>query len=330
MLKLQFNNNQPESDLKNFVATIDNFNLFKILINVIPIRKIYQPLVDLCYTCRVEKKKPECRFMRAVAAPSSITAPCLPQASIQDVVEQQIISTTSPSETAIYAPDPDDHKAGQELDHLSMTFDSLNADELSEIDCLELIFFLCSKRTDSRRLAAKAIRIYGSLAKLFQASGKELREALDLDHSIAGMFAVTKSSMKHILAPDLSPRKEISSKANLMDYLALDLRQANQEILRVLYLDSKCKIMRDEEMGRGTIDAVPIYPREIAKRSLAYCASSIILAHNHLSEDPTPSAADIKVTNKIKEALLTLDIILHDHVIVTCKNYFSMREHGLV
>lgn len=265
--------------------------------------------------------------MRAVTASSSVAAPCPPQVSTKGTVEDENTSLPSPNDKIAHAHDD---TVDPSHCHLVMPFDCLNAEELSELECLELLFFLCSKRTDSRRLAAKAIDIYGSLAKIFQCPGRELRETLGLDQSMAGMFAVTKCSMKHILTPDLSPRRKVCSNIDLMDYLALDLRQAEQETLRIIYLDQKCKIIRDEELCRGTIDTVPLYPREIVKRSLAYGASSIILAHNHLSEDPTPSNADVKATTKIKNALLPLSITLHDHVIITSKTFFSMQKHGLI
>lgn len=266
--------------------------------------------------------------MRAVAASSSIAAPCLSQASTQETTKNESASLASPSDEITYAHG--DEQVDRNHGHQMLPFDCLNADELNEFECLELLFFLCSKRTDSRLLAEKAIDTYGSLAKIFQRPGRELRETLGLDQSMAGMFAVTKSSMKHILTPDLSPRTEISSNGSLLDYLALDLRQANQEILRIIYLDQKCKIIRDEELCRGTIDTVRFYPREVAKRCLAYSASSIILAHNHLSEDPTPSTADVMATNKIKNALLPLGVTLHDHVIITCQAWFSMQMHSLI
>ena len=268
--------------------------------------------------------------MRAVAASSSIAAPCGNQTAIQGIIKNETASHSTYNNEIAYAQDLNEDHTDPNISRMLFPFDSLNSDELSEMECLELLFFLCSKRTDSRRLAAKAMETYGSLANIFQRPGRELRETLGLDQSMAGMFAVTKSSMKHILTPDLSPRTEISSNTSLMDYLTLDLRQANQEILRIIYLDRKCKIIRDEELCRGTIDTVPIYPREVARRSLAYCASSIILAHNHLSEDPTPSTADIKATISIKTALLPLSIVLHDHVIISCGSCFSMQEHGLI
>lgn len=205
-----------------------------------------------------------------------------------------------------------------------------NTDELNEIECLEMLFYLSSRRRDARRLAEAAIKTYGSLAKVFQRPGRELREILGMDLSMTSLLAITKSSMKYILCPGVPGRRELSSHAALMDYLVLDLREADQEILRVIYLDTKNKVIRDEEMARGTVDTVPISPKEIAKRAIAFCASSVILAHNHLSDDPTPSVADITATNKTKVALQLVDINLHEHVIVARKRCFSMQQQDLI
>ncbi len=218
----------------------------------------------------------------------------------------------------------------QGLNRVLATIESINADELNEIDCLEMLFYLSSKRQDARQLAEVAIFTYGSLAKVFQRPSKELRERLGVDHSVTALLAIAKSSMKFILAPEVSDRQELPSYAALMDYLALDLRGAEQEILRVLYLDTKNKIIKDEEMARGTVDTVSIHPKEVAKRALAYCASSVILAHNHLGDDPTPSSDDIKATVQTQGALQLIDVILHDHVVIARKRCFSMQQQGLI
>ena len=147
---------------------------------------------------------------------------------------------------------------------------------------------------------------------------------------MTAQLAIAKSSLRYVLAEKVSCSKELSSYAALMDYLALDMREAEQEILRVIYLDTKNKIMKDEEMARGTIDIVPIYPKEVAKRAMGYCASAVILAHNHLTDDPTPSRADIDATRKTKGALDFLDIILHDHVIIARGRCFSMQQQRLI
>jgi len=214
----------------------------------------------------------------------------------------------------------------QGLNRILATIDSFDKSDLSEVDCLEMLFYLSSRRQDSRELAEAAIESYESLAKVFAQPGKELRDNLGLDYAMTAQIAIAKTCLKFVLSDNLSDRKQILSYAALMDYLAFDLREAEQEVLRVIYLDTKNKVIRDEEVARGTVDAVPIYPKEIAKRAMSYCASAVILAHNHLADDPTPTDPDIEATIRTKGALELIDIVLHDHVIVARKRCFSMRQ----
>ena len=231
---------------------------------------------------------------------------------------------------APYSLGTDEPWPDQGLNRILAMVEGFDTNQLSEVECLEMLFYLTSRRQDARQIAEAAIETYGSLAKVFQRPGKELRELLGLDHSMTALLAIAKSSMKYILAPDLSDRRELKSYAALMNYLALDLRGAEQEIFRVIYLDTKCRIIKDEEMARGTVDAVAIYPKEIAKRAVAYCASSVILAHNHLGDDPTPSRNDIEATIQAKGALQLFDVVLHDHVIVARSRCFSLQQQGLI
>ena len=218
----------------------------------------------------------------------------------------------------------------QGLNRILATVDNFNRNELNEVECLEMLFYLSSRRQDARDIAEAALETYGSLAKVFQRPGKELRELLGMDHAMTALLAIAKSSMKFILTPNLSERRELKSYAALMNYLALDLREAEQEILRIIYLDAKCRIIRDEEMARGTVDSVSIYPKEIAKRATTFCASSIILAHNHLGDDPTPSQEDVEATVRTKGALQLFDIALHDHVIIARSRCLSMQQQRMI
>ena len=102
------------------------------------------------------------------------------------------------------------------------------------------------------------------------------------------------------------------------------------EQVRVLYLDRKNTLIADEAQGEGTVDHVPVYPREIAKRALALGASALILVHNHPSGDPTPSEEDIRMTQTIDMALQTLGITLHDHLIIGKSAELSFRAEGLL
>lgn len=204
-----------------------------------------------------------------------------------------------------------------------------NTDDFSELECLEFLISLSSGQQNARCLAERTMEAHGSLAKVFQQPSRELCELLGLDVMTTFLMKVTKSSMKHLVAPTTSGRRALASLSDLIDYLALDFREAEQEILRVIYLDAKCNIIQDQEMSRGTVNTVPVYPREIGKRALNCAAASVILAHNHLTDDPTPSSSDIDATIRISKALASLDIVLSDHVIVARRQSLSMRAEGL-
>ena len=102
------------------------------------------------------------------------------------------------------------------------------------------------------------------------------------------------------------------------------------EQFRVLFLDRKNVLIADEEQARGTVDHVPVYPREVVKRALELNASALILVHNHPSGDPTPSEADIAMTHQIAAAATALSITLHDHLIVGKSRELSFRSEGLI
>jgi DNA repair protein RadC len=102
------------------------------------------------------------------------------------------------------------------------------------------------------------------------------------------------------------------------------------EQFRVLYLDTKNTLIADESQAQGTIDHVPVYPREVVKRALDLNAAAIILVHNHPSGDPTPSQADIDMTNQIADAANALQITLHDHLIIGKSQEFSFKAQGFL
>ena len=125
-------------------------------------------------------------------------------------------------------------------------------------------------------------------------------------------------------------RQVIASWDALLDYCHTAMAHRETEQFRVLYLDRKNVLIADEEQGRGTVDHVPVYPREVAKRALELNSSALILVHNHPSGDPTPSQADIAMTRKVEAALDALGITLHDHLIIGASDELSFRSEGLL
>lgn len=140
----------------------------------------------------------------------------------------------------------------------------------------------------------------------------------------------TAALMKQNLEEEIADKPIISSWSMLLDYLKIVMGSEPIEHFRVLFLDKKNILVKDEVQQRGTVGHTPLYPREIAKRSLELCASAIIMVHNHPSGDPTPSRADIEMTKQVEAALNPLRVALHDHLIIGSKRYLSFKTEGLL
>ena len=125
-------------------------------------------------------------------------------------------------------------------------------------------------------------------------------------------------------------RHVISSWDAVLDYCHTIMAHRETEQFRVLYLDRKNTLIADEEQAKGTVDHVPVYPREVAKRALELNASALILVHNHPSGDPTPSESDIIMTAQIAAAADALGLTLHDHLIIGKSRELSFKTEGLL
>lgn len=125
---------------------------------------------------------------------------------------------------------------------------------------------------------------------------------------------------------------QLTSPTDTRTYLALKLAEKPYEVFCCLFLDNKHKVIEFREMFYGTIDSASVYPREIVRRSLEVNAAAVIMAHNHPSCDPTPSAADRAITGRIASALNLVDVRLLDHFVIggSSENVVSFAETGLL
>jgi DNA repair protein RadC len=116
----------------------------------------------------------------------------------------------------------------------------------------------------------------------------------------------------------------------VLDYCRSVMAFADTEALRILFLDKKNQLIADEELQKGTVDHTPVYPREVVKRALELSATAVILVHNHPSGDPSPSRADIQMTQQIVEVAKPLGIAVHDHIIVGKEGHASLKGLRLI
>ncbi|NJK93109.1 MAG: DNA repair protein RadC [Blastochloris sp.] len=125
----------------------------------------------------------------------------------------------------------------------------------------------------------------------------------------------------------------VATALDVQNLLGEEMRQLPHESLRVLALNTRCRLIAMQEISRGTINETVAHPREILRVGLLHQAFSMILVHNHPSGDPTPSAADLDFTRNLREACKLMQIDLLDHVILGTptaqqKGYYSFKESG--
>ncbi len=139
-----------------------------------------------------------------------------------------------------------------------------------------------------------------------------------IDHA-AAIFATKIKTTDAFTSPNL-----------VKGFCQTRLATYEREIFMALLLDSQHRLIEAVELFQGTIDCASIYPREIVKSALQYNAAAVILAHNHPSGVVTPSSADRRITERVKDALALVDIRTLDHVIVSVEGSYAFSEHGLI
>ena len=179
-------------------------------------------------------------------------------------------------------------------------------------------------------IANTLIDHYGGLRGLLAADINALKQALGLGTVKSIQLKAVLEIARRYLDECLQRGQQLSSPQDTRDYLLLNLRDRHYEVFMCLFLDNKNRVILLEEMFRGTIDAANVYPREVAKRALELNAAALILAHNHPSGDPQPSAADEAITQRIRASLELIDVRLLDHLIIGDNECCSLAELGLL
>jgi DNA repair protein RadC len=203
-------------------------------------------------------------------------------------------------------------------------------DCLADYELLEMLLFFAMPKGDTKPLAKALINRFGSFANVLAARQEELMATRGLGpHSVAAIKLVQASALRMARAEVLD-RPVLNRWDSLIDYLTMAMARENIEQFRVLFLDSKNRLIADEAQAKGTVNHTPVYPREVVKRALDLHATALILVHNHPSGDPTPSRADIEMTQEIRRAGELLSIVVHDHVIIGRGRHLSFRREGLI
>jgi DNA repair protein RadC len=207
---------------------------------------------------------------------------------------------------------------------------SNGASGFADYELLELILFSAIPRKDVKPLAKKLLEKFKSFTNLISLDKDKLLSVKGTNESLYVNFAVMRELVDRVLKQKITGQNIIASWSALVDYLKVTMSSMPLEQFRILFLNKKNILIADEVLSHGTIDQAAIYPREIIKRALFNEASSIILVHNHPSGSPQPSKSDIDTTARIVETCHTVNISVHDHVIIGNNDYFSFKSNMLL
>lgn len=213
---------------------------------------------------------------------------------------------------------------------LRQRFLAAGPEALADYELLELLLFLAKPRGDVKPLAKRLIAGFGSFAEAVSAPVDALARVEGMGEASIVALKTAEATAARLLGQSLLDRPLLTNWTQLLDYCRVSIAYRSVEEVRVLYLDRKNRLIRDERQGRGTVDHTPLYTREVVKRALELGASALIVVHNHPSGDPTPSQADITVTRQLAEAATALGLTLHDHLIVARGGHTSFRAAGLL
>jgi DNA repair protein RadC len=203
-------------------------------------------------------------------------------------------------------------------------------DSLADYEMLEMLLYFAFKRGDTKPLAKKLIDRFGSFADVLAAPQQALLDTPGLGpHSVAAIKLVQAAALR-LSHAEVKEQPLLNNWDRLIDYLTAVLARENIEQFRVLFLDPRNRLIKDEAQARGTVNHTPVYPREVVKRALELNATALILVHNHPSGDPTPSREDVQMTREVRDAASMLSIVPHDHIIVGHGRWLSFRREGLL
>lgn len=199
-----------------------------------------------------------------------------------------------------------------------------------DYEVIELLLKLSDNRRDQKNTAKNLIKKYKSLKGVLNATDSDLLKIEGIGPSNIFGLKFVHAVANRYLKENVINEIFIRSSNDVIQYLTHHLRDKNREAFLIIYLNGRNQIIEIEQLFEGTLTSSAVYSREVIKKVLEKDAASIILVHNHPSGNPNPSKEDQNITNKLKNACNTIDVTVHDHIIIAGNQHTSFVERGLI
>lgn len=201
---------------------------------------------------------------------------------------------------------------------------------LSDAELLAICFRTGTRGNSAVDMARHLLAAHGGLRGLLGAEPAALQASPGLGPARCAELRAVLEIGRRFLRQHLDQPEALRDPADAADYLIARLRGETQEVFLCLFLDTRHRVIAADELGRGTIDGASVYPREVVRRTLAHNAAALIFAHNHPSGVCEPSAADRRLTERLRDALALIDVRVLDHLIIGEGEPVSFARRGLL
>ena len=206
----------------------------------------------------------------------------------------------------------------------------LGASAMSDVELLAIFLRVGIKGQSAVDLAQHLIDEFGSLRAILAANKQDFCQGHGLGEAkYTQVQAILEMAKRHFME-ELKRGDVLSSPEATRAYLSAELRGYSYEVFACLFLDNQHRVIEFEVLFKGSLQSASVYPREVAKRALYHNTAAVIFAHNHPSGITTPSGADKKITEKLKQGLNLFDIQVLDHFIIGDGELYSFAEQGLL
>ncbi|WP_375427015.1 DNA repair protein RadC [uncultured Sphingomonas sp.] len=226
--------------------------------------------------------------------------------------------------------DPSDNDGAGHRARLRHRLATGGGDALLDHELIEYLLALAIPRRDTKPLAKALLREFGGIGGVLTAEGDQLARVPGMGETSVAAIKIAQAAAIRLLAAPVADRPVLANWQSLLDYLRGRMAHEAVEHVRVLHLNTRNMLIRDELMSRGTVDQAAVHVREVIRRAIDLGSAAIILVHNHPSGDPSPSRADIDLTRAIASAGKPLNIAVHDHLIIGANGHVSLRAQGLL
>lgn len=222
------------------------------------------------------------------------------------------------------------HKGEGHRQRLRERFLNSGLDGFQDYEVIELLLTLGTPRKDCKDAAKAALAKFKTLQRVLEAPTREICEVNGLGPKNVFGLKLIKAVSERYLKKKLIKKDPVNNSKELFEYLCHSIRDKAREYFKIIFLDSKNRVISSETHSRGSVTASSVYPREVIHSALKHNAAALIFAHNHPSGDPKPSPEDVAITRQLVFAGNVMGITVHEHIIIGDTGYFSFADHGYI